>query len=399
MAYSGDRMSTASERAIAGWITILFLLGLPSCGAQNVGSVADVFVADDTGDATWGEEHSPDQCGNGEIEAGEQCDDGNLYSGDGCSAACVVENAQWHVESPATSPCARQSLAMVYHSVRGLVVLFGGGATLGGPEATLNDLWTLEALTWFEATPASSPTGRNGHGLAYDSQRDRLVLFGGGWIPPSDPLYVCRNDTWEHDGVEWTEVTPQISPRARRFLAMAYDAARGRLVLFGGSDWDDGFVYLGDTWEYDGEQWLEISPVNSPSPRAWHAMTYDSDRGRVVLFGGWDDYDFLSDTWEYDGVQWSEKSPALSPSVRANHTLAYDSDRGRVVLFGGYNYGLYNDTWEYDGEQWREITPTARPPERNNASMVYDAGRGMIVLFGGKGALGEFLGDTWTYGY
>jgi len=38
--------------------------------------------------------------------------------------------------------------------------------------------------------------------LAYDAERDRVVLFGGraGW-PDAD-----LNDTWEWDGVQWIEV-------------------------------------------------------------------------------------------------------------------------------------------------------------------------------------------------
>jgi hypothetical protein len=36
---------------------------------------------------------------------------------------------------------------------------------------------------------------------------------------------------------------------------MAYDAARGRLVLYGG---DDGRRLFDDTWEWDGKQWMKI---------------------------------------------------------------------------------------------------------------------------------------------
>lgn len=33
-----------------------------------------------------------------------------------------------------------------------------------------------------------------------------------------------------------------------------------------------------------------------------HAMTYDSSRGRVVLFGGADASKVCGDTWEWDGI-------------------------------------------------------------------------------------------------
>ena len=46
---------------------------------------------------------------------------------------------------------------------------------------------------------------------------------------------------------------PATSPSARGGSAMAYDAARGRVVLFGGADVDG--TPLGDTWTWDGTTW------------------------------------------------------------------------------------------------------------------------------------------------
>ena len=39
---------------------------------------------------------------------------------------------------------------------------------------------------------------------------------------------------------------------------MAYDAARGVTVLFGGYD---GANYLGDTWEWNGTSWTQVGTV------------------------------------------------------------------------------------------------------------------------------------------
>jgi hypothetical protein len=75
---------------------------------------------------------------------------------------------------------------------------------------------------------------------------------------------------------------------------MAYDAARARVVLFGGSAGAD------ETWEWDGTNWTERRPAEKPLPRGSHAMTFDSARNRVVLFGG--DPGSRSDTWEYGPV-------------------------------------------------------------------------------------------------
>ena len=81
--------------------------------------------------------------------------------------------------------------------------------------------------------------------------------------------------------------------------------------------------------------------------RNGHALAYDNARGRVILFGGFTGPSFsLSDTWEWDGNVWTQRTPATSPPARGDHALAYDSARGRVVLFGGYRSSpsLLSDT-------------------------------------------------------
>ena len=55
----------------------------------------------------------------------------------------------------------------------------------------------------------------------------------------------------------------------------------------------------GDTWEWDGTAWTQRSPASAPSPQQGHAMAYDAARGRVVLFGGHDSFR-RGDTWEWD---------------------------------------------------------------------------------------------------
>src|SRR5688572_5127818 len=111
--------------------------------------------------------------------------------------------------------------------------------------------------------------------------------------------------------------------------AMAYDAGRQRVVLFGGNSGSD-------TWEWDGVSWAQQNPANSPSPRSGTAMAYDAARQRVVLFGGGIGFALFGDTWEWDGVTWSQRNPPANPFRRAYHALAYDAARQRVVLFGGW---------------------------------------------------------------
>jgi hypothetical protein len=131
---------------------------------------------------------------------------------------------------------------------------------------------------------------------------------------------------------------------------MVYDSARNVTVLFGGKDWaDTGFVYYGDTWEWDGTNWTQRSPLAGPSERSEHAMAYDGAREVSVLFAGSRAAEEYNDTWEWDGVDWVQQTPSMSPTERYNHAMAFDSAREVVVFFGGQRDGGYltGDTWEY----------------------------------------------------
>jgi hypothetical protein len=121
------------------------------------------------------------------------------------------------------------------------------------------------------------------------------------------------------------------------------------VVLFGGKQ---GTTFLSDTWEWDGNNWLQLNPANSPPPRNAHVLAYDPARGRTVLFGGNTPYPgpILADTWEWDGLDWVQRFPLTSPPPRDLHALACDSARGKLVLFGGHGAsvsGHLSDTWEY----------------------------------------------------
>src|ERR1035438_4780537 len=245
------------------------------------------------------------------------------------------------------------------------------------------------APNWTRQIPQNFPGPRFAHAMTYDSLHGQTVLFGG-----SDGAVL--NDTWVWDGANWTEKSPQTSPPARAYPAMAFDSAHGQVVMFGGQE--SGFllngtwILLNDTWIWDGTNWTQMSPTTSPPPRLGHAMAYDAAHGRVVLFGGYDPSDNgLNDTWLWDGSNWLQQSPATSPSVRGQHALAYDSAHGQVVLFAGYyksgiGQGPLRDTWTWNGFNWTQQTPSTSPPVRWQHAMAFDSAHGKVVMFGGAGS-------------
>jgi len=241
-------------------------------------------------------------------------------------------------------------------------------------------------LQWTMHTPALSPSARTYPVMAYDAARQRVVMVGLGDFPR-------LNDTWEWDGTDWAWGKPPTTPQLTGF-AMAYDAARRLVVLYGGSTFGPS-----ETWVLDGVTWKQRSPATSPPSRTFPAMAYDAVRQRVVLFGGSILGAALNDTWEWDGVNWIQQWPTSSPPARTEHAMAYDAARQRVILFGGKSVTYLNDTWIWQGSTWIPARPSVAPSPRHGHAMAYDATIRRVVLFGGT--LGTvqapFYNDTWAW--
>jgi hypothetical protein len=197
-----------------------------------------------------------------------------------------------------------------------------------------------------------------------------------------------------------------IGPVPRRNHAMAYDTARGVMVMFGGrqllSDPFDGL--LGDTWEFSGapDSVWEPRSMPAPSPRYGHSMVYDSIRHVIVLFGGITDsgggkFNYSGETLEYNGTTWTLRAlPDQGPSPRAFFAMTFDSARNVTVLHGGYDGAPNNETWEYDGDAW-QLRTAAGPAARSGHAMAFDPARNVCVMYGGGTAPGVFTHETWEY--
>ncbi len=250
------------------------------------------------------------------------------------------------------------------------------GAPNGGSCSNPYLEWSLASLI--------SPTGfnMNGHDMSYDSARSRIVLYRG---DVQCPLGQCMHSTWEWDGGVWLSRSPSTVPGSRVDHRMTYDAGRSKTVLFGG--WN-GSTAFGDTWEYDGTNWSQVSAggAGSPPARAGHGLAYDAANGDTVLFGG---QTFagqaLGDTWIWNGSSWSQQSPANSPAARAGLAMTYDGGRGVVLLHGGSDLmnPTFDETWEWNGTTWTQRFPVSTPGPRSSHDMAYDATRDVVVLYGG----------------
>jgi Galactose oxidase, central domain len=248
----------------------------------------------------------------------------------------------------------------------------------------------VPAATWTQQSPTSSPAARQGAMMAYDAAHGQVVLFGG--LSTSGKL---MNDTWIWNGSNWTRQSPANSPSVRELGMMACDPATSEVVLFGGSN---GSNNLSDTWVWNGVDWTEASSSASPSQRNSATMAYDAGSGEIVLFGGFGNSGALNDTWNWNGTNWTQLSPPASPPARSLAAMTYDPASGQMVLFGGNgSSSLLSDTWTWNGTTWTQQSPSTSPGPRMEAGMSYQAAEGQVALFGGYTATTGPVDDTWFW--
>jgi hypothetical protein len=269
-------------------------------------------------------------------------------------------------------PSPRGEYGIAYDTLRSNVILFGGEVGLLG---NATDTWEYDGSKWEKKMTSSQPTVTSGsgsiQGMVYDSERNRVVLL----------VYKYPDlETWEYDGTDWTQIITQDSPPLG-LNSMAYDRWRKKTVLYHGRP--------NSTWEYDGTNWSEVQTTNNPGDRSGYKMVFDSARNRVLLFGGWlFSGNFASDLWAYDGNDWTPVATQNTPSPRGNFGLAYNATDDKLILYGGYqscgaSVCYLRDTWEFNGTDWSQVTTSNAPSSKHVSEIIYDAQKNRTVLFGG----------------
>lgn len=223
-------------------------------------------------------------------------------------------------------------------------------------------------LTWELRMPPESPSGRCGQRLTYDSESDRVVLFGGfACTSINDPLL---NDTWTYDYETdtWEEMSPSINPPARIYHAQAYDRARDRTIIWGGRTQDER------VWAYNDSagEWTELQTTGGPNGiRSYQTLTFNPTDSSLVSFGGLllDEPmsfggELTNETWLLDPAtgEWNQILASEGPSARSHLNGTYVPDAGGVLIYGGelhqpYSDSLSSDIWVFGAESksWSRV--------------------------------------------
>lgn len=238
------------------------------------------------------------------------------------------------------------------------------------------------------------PGPRSGAAVAYDAARGVVVMFGG--TPDGT---TALGDTWTWDGARWTRLHPAVSPPMDAFAPVVTPGRPAKPQAFAGLlmayDASSGSLVLygipGSTWTWDGGNWHRHStapPQQGAGGGA--AMAYDPRSRAVLLYlapvsGG-------SQTWSWDGTTWTEVHPRTAPDI-VSGAMAFDGSR--LLLFGspfGPMQGrLLTETWAWDGADWSLLSPAVRVPLSSPYAAAYDQARGRVVV------LVESSSETWVW--
>jgi hypothetical protein len=292
--------------------------------------------------------------------------------------------------------------ALVYESNRTQLLMLGGKNNSQGFSST----WTLAdgATNWSLLTPTTSPGIRFDHAMAYNN--GTTMVFGG-----TDGLNIL-DDVWTWNGTTWTLVSQYIAqslgPTKRFGHAMATNNSNNTIMFGGFGTTTLGNQILGETWQWSGGLWTQLSPSVQPPFRMQHSMA--AAGANIYMFGGEGGVgatSLLNDLYVFNGTNWSAVNTAGTvigtsiPGARARAVMTYDSSRNQLVLFGGRDgTHVFNDTWIFNigSSTWSLASTTVHPTRRYDSVMAYSTGTSSSVLFGGKSENKENLGDVWSYG-
>jgi len=279
--------------------------------------------------------------------------------------------------------------------------------------------WTqiFESLSY---SKTYKPAPRRDSAIAYDRERNRIIIFGGCQTRHLEDYYpVLFDDTWEYDlsTNTWKELT-YLSVRPSARYGMTYAHSRyGLYIATGKGIWN---TLYNDIWVFDfsSNLWktMEKSAFQLPAPRYYSSggiyPNYEELNTRVLnnfyMAQG------KSEDWMYENVYrygftdarnlngiWRELFRSdLGPYADMTPHARYGQSSAMVasdilLMFGGCLSGKYtggpcpsSDSWLYyaSGNRWEKVDSHCIAPKHfsSMATLVPDEmNRFSAVLFGG----------------
>lgn len=226
-----------------------------------------------------------------------------LYGGLGTTGRYALDETwrydgtNWQQLAPLTTPGGLYRHGLAFDEARQTTVLFGGRYDSWIQNQTKADTWEFVNGDWTLATPVVSPPGLVDVAMSWHPGMNQVLLFGG-----LDSSGNAHDETWAYDGTTWTQISttgPRPAPRVD--ARMVPLVGTNLCLLCGGRD-PVTMQIFNDTWQHDGVNWTEVSNVYGGMypPRADFGIAHDFARNRIVAFGGVvANTGLRDDTWEY----------------------------------------------------------------------------------------------------
>lgn len=269
------------------------------------------------------------------------------------------DGVAWTQVSASAPPGARGGASMAHDPSSGSLVLYG---SFQRPFET----WLLNGTTWTQAQTAANPGTRMSPNLAWDGQG---ILLHGTNYPASVIVAPGDASTWRFENGDWTRLVAAPMPRIDG--AMAFDRQRQELVLWGGSA-------ANRTWSHAGGAWRESAAITTVHPpiRSFPGMAWSAINGATLMHGGYSFGSTFSDTWLWDGTTWTQQTPTTVPPTDSS-AVACEDPRGGVLLLTGATGQLAQHYW--NGASWQQETPPPLPPSYT-VTAGFDPVRGRVLL-------------------
>jgi hypothetical protein len=314
------------------------------------------------------------------------------------------------------NPAKRGYATMAFDSKSKKVIMFGGSTGSYDLLSSYNfETWAFDVIThqWTQMQPTSAAPPRGGGGMAYDTESDRVIEYGMVSGPDFSTYEPASTWAYDYNTNTWKEVAP--GPDNHLGARLVYDSESDRIILFGGLNLSENFLYS-DTWSYDfnADTWTEMKPTTSPPGRNFQAMTYDAKTDRVLTWGGstWDSTQPVDNgsmwAYDYNTNTWTEKKPGPGavPDMRDYPEMVYDAKADRTILFGGIPIGngeTDDKVWiyEYKTNTWTKLESGSGPGQISRFTMLYIGATDKVFLFGGQvgSTLFNYTDASWIYDF
>ncbi len=305
----------------------------------------------------------------------------------------------------ADTPGGRAEARMVYDPTYARVILFGGSTPVDSATKVtydLDDTWDWYGDHWVRRSTAHTAGARSGHAMVYDSNRSRIVVFGGRRTDVVTKNQNVLNDTWIFKNGDWSQLATPNAPPARSVPAAAYDKVHDRIVLFGGNtistDGKNTVNPIHDTWEFDGTNWTQRGGEGPKLSKP--TMVFDDATNQVLLLGLDESSTSKTDTlmYVYDGTAgtWTQLKPEGLPTCVNESHVAFDGETNSVILVGGVctTSDTSDTTFSWDGTKWTKVEIKNVPDRAFGGAIAYDAARQTLLQFGGTIAFGSVRTST-----